>query len=51
LGAATLGTDVEDFVSWLVRTGALKPGVHMPTFDMLDGEERRALASYLHGLR
>ena len=36
---------------WIADTEELKPGVHMPAFDMLPDQELRALAAYLEGLR
>jgi len=36
---------------WIARSESLKPGVHMPAFDMLDERELDALAAYLEGLR
>jgi cytochrome c oxidase subunit 2 len=36
--------------AWIVNAQALKPGVHMPTLDQLDGPTLRALAAYVESL-
>lgn len=50
LGAGILPNTVEGFTRWISATDALKPDVHMPTFDMLEPDEVQALATYLDGL-
>lgn len=50
LGAGILQNDTDGFRSWLARVGELKPGVHMPSFDMLDASELDAIAAYLEAL-
>jgi cytochrome c oxidase subunit 2 len=51
LGAGTLDNDVDGFARWLAHTDELKPGVHMPSFEMLPQSDLHALATYLEGLR
>lgn len=51
LGAAILDNDVDGFERWIGHTNQVKPGVHMPTFDMLAPDARRALATYLEELQ
>ncbi len=50
LGGGILPNDERAFLRWLVSAQALKPGVHMPAFDMLPEDELRALAAYLESL-
>lgn len=50
LGADVLGNEPDDFVRWIGHTGAVKPGVRMPSFHLLAKDELRALAAYLDGL-
>jgi cytochrome c oxidase subunit 2 len=50
LGAGSLPNEQPDFVRWLTHTQKVKPGSHMPAFDMLPTEEVDALAAYLDGL-
>lgn len=50
LGAGILANDVPAFVKWLRDLHRFKPGVHMPSFEMLPEEERVALATYLESL-
>jgi cytochrome c oxidase subunit 2 len=51
VGAGILDNSVQGFAAFLRQTKQLKPGVHMPTFDMLSQADAQALASYLDGLR
>ncbi|MBW3535426.1 MAG: cytochrome c oxidase subunit II [Gemmatimonadetes bacterium] len=51
LAAGTLPNEPEAFRRWIARTGEVKPGVHMPAFGMLPGEEVRALAAYMESLQ
>jgi len=51
LGADVLGNEPEDFVRWIGHTGAVKPGVRMPSFHLLAKDELHALAAYLDGLQ
>lgn len=50
LGAGVLPNTEKGFREWLLEVARLKPGVHMPTFDMLSDTELSELASYLEGL-
>jgi cytochrome c oxidase subunit 2 len=51
LGAGLLPNAPDDFRRWIAQTDTVKPGVHMPAFDMLPPEDLRALAAYLEGLQ
>jgi cytochrome c oxidase subunit 2 len=51
LAAATLPNDAAALRRWLAESERVKPGVHMPRFDMLPAEDLRALAVYLEGLK
>ena len=51
VGAGILPTRPEELRAWLVRTAHIKPGVHMPEFDMLPPAEIQALAAYLNALK
>jgi cytochrome c oxidase subunit 2 len=51
LGAGILDNDVQGFEKWLSRTHEVKPGVLMPTFDMVPKTDVHALASYLEELQ
>jgi cytochrome c oxidase subunit II len=51
LGAGTLHNEAGGFRRWIAGSERLKPGVHMPAFDMLADDELDALAAYLEGLR
>jgi cytochrome c oxidase subunit 2 len=50
-GAGILPMEPDALRRWIASTQHVKPGVHMPDFGFLAGEELRALAAYLHGLR
>ncbi len=49
--SGVLDNDVEGFVQWLTATDAIKPGVHMPAFDMLADADLVAIATYLESLQ
>jgi cytochrome c oxidase subunit II len=51
LGAGIARTGSDDFERWTARPDVRKPGVHMPAFGMLPGDEARAIAAYLASLR
>jgi cytochrome c oxidase subunit 2 len=51
LGAGTLRMEEGAFLRWISATETLKPGVHMPAFDMLPREELSAIAAWLEALR
>lgn len=50
LGAGILPNDIPAFLKWLTDLHRFKPGVKMPSFEMIPEEERLALATYLEGL-
>jgi cytochrome c oxidase subunit 2 len=50
VGAGTLRTEPEAFRRWIARPEHVKPGVLMPAFGMLPGDELLALAAYLASL-
>jgi cytochrome c oxidase subunit 2 len=47
LAAGVLPTDRAAFLRWIARPDALKPGAHMPPFEMLPDDELAALAAWL----
>ena len=51
IGAGNIPNDTEGFVRWLAHTKEVKPGVLMPHFGMLPGDELAALAAYLESLQ
>ncbi len=51
LAAGLLSNRQEDFNRWVALTDRIKPGAHMPAFDMLHEEELRALAAFLESLK
>jgi cytochrome c oxidase subunit 2 len=51
LAAGIMANTPESMARWLDATHAIKPGVQMPTYDMISSEERRAIAAYLASLR
>ena len=51
LAAGILPNDPAAFLEWIGQADRLKPGAHMPRFDMLPAGDIRALAAYLDGLR
>ena len=51
LGAGTLRNTPGDLQRWIEATDWVKPGVHMPAYNMLDGGDLVPLAAYLSGLR
>ncbi len=50
LGAAGLPTDAATLERWVSAPERLKPGVHMPAFQMMGADDIRALAAYLERL-
>jgi cytochrome c oxidase subunit 2 len=50
IAAETLPNDPESLERWIGHPDRFKPGVHMPAFRALAGDERSALAAYLSGL-
>jgi cytochrome c oxidase subunit 2 len=51
LAAGTLSNGRTELARWLVDTEGVKPGVHMPAFNMLPEGDITALAAYLEGLK
>lgn len=51
IGAAVLPNEQDDFFRWVAHTDEVKPGVHMPAFEMLPDDELTALSAYLEGLQ
>lgn len=51
LAAGVLPTTPGNFERWIAVTRNVKPGAHMPPFDMLNGGDLVPLAAYLSGLR
>lgn len=51
LGASLLKTGPDNFSRWISHAEKLKPGVHMPSFNMLPKEEIQAMAAYLDSLK
>jgi len=51
VGAGILPNSPEALLRWIAHTEQLKPGVLMPSFDMLPKEELEAMTAYLEGLK
>ena len=51
LAAGTLHNNPAAFVRWISDADGIKPGVHMPAFRALSGEDLSALAAYLESLQ
>lgn len=51
IASAVLGNGVEGFARWLEHTHELKPGVHMPSYGMVDQRDLGAISVYLEGLQ
>jgi len=51
LAAGTLPNGAESLAAWISDPQHLKPGSRMPAYRQFSGEELRALAAYLEGLR
>jgi cytochrome c oxidase subunit 2 len=51
LGAAILPNTRQAFIRWIGHTQDIKPDVNMPSFGMLQDDERAAIATYLSGLQ
>jgi len=49
IAASVLSNEINDFHTWLTDTDDVKPGVLMPSFDMLPEDEGGALAAWLEG--
>jgi cytochrome c oxidase subunit 2 len=50
IGAGMLPNNRGALAGWVANAQALKPGIKMPSFEILDGESLRALATYLESL-
>ena len=50
IAAGTLANTPDNMALWLTRTDRIKPGVEMPTYAWLDGQELADLVHYLEGL-
>ena len=51
LAAGILPNNVGTLAGWIADSQNLKPGNHMPSFNIFTGEELRALAAYLESLK
>jgi cytochrome c oxidase subunit II len=51
LGAATVPNEGRHVVDWLADPRRVKPGTHMPAFEMLGTDRLNALAAYLRELK
>jgi cytochrome c oxidase subunit 2 len=51
IGAGMLPVQAGELQRWISLTERVKPGVHMPSFNMLPPEDVRAIAAYLVSLR
>lgn len=51
LGAGMLPNNAGTIAGWIASVQQLKPEALMPSYSSLDGDELRALAAYLEGLR
>lgn len=51
LGAGILPNETDAFYRWLMHVDTLKPGAHMPAFDMVSEQRVRRVAEYLETLQ
>jgi cytochrome c oxidase subunit II len=51
LGAGMMANERGTFERWILEPDVLKPGVHMPAFNMLARDEVGAIAAYLESLK
>ncbi len=51
IGAGQFPNNVGTLAGWIANTQHIKPGVRMPSYGTLTGEDLRALAGYLESLR
>jgi cytochrome c oxidase subunit 2 len=51
LAAGAIGNDLGGLEGWISNAPAIKPGVAMPAFPQFSGDQLRAMATYLRGLR
>ncbi|MDF2765085.1 MAG: cytochrome c oxidase subunit, partial [Rhodospirillales bacterium] len=50
IGAGMLPNNRGALAGWVANAQAIKPGIKMPSFQILDGESLRVLAAYLESL-
>jgi cytochrome c oxidase subunit 2 len=51
VGAGIVANSPDALLRWIAHTEQLKPGVLMPSFDMLPKEDLEAMTAYLQGLK
>ncbi|MCB5175724.1 cytochrome c oxidase subunit II [Microvirga lenta] len=51
IGAGQFPNNIGTLGGWIANTQHLKPGVRMPSYGMLTGEDLRAIAGYLESLK
>ena len=51
IGAAQFPNNVGTLAGWIADVQHLKGGVRMPSYGSLGGEDLRAVAAYVEGLR
>lgn len=51
IGAGQFPNNIGTLAGWIANTQEIKPGVRMPSYGSLSGEDLRALAGYLESLR
>jgi cytochrome c oxidase subunit II len=51
IGAGQFPNNIGTLAGWIANTQHIKPGVRMPSYGSLTGEDLRALAGYLESLR
>lgn len=51
IGAGQFPNNVGTLAGWIANTQHIKPGVRMPSYGMLSGEDLRAVAGYLESLK
>lgn len=51
IGAGQLPNNIGTLAGWIANTQHIKPGVRMPSYGMLSGEDLRALAGYVESLK
>jgi len=51
LGAGIMKNDINGFVRWIRDTHEVKPGVNMPSFEMIGADNLNAMAEFLESLQ
>jgi cytochrome c oxidase subunit 2 len=51
IGAGQFPNNIGTLAGWIANTQHIKPGVRMPSYGSLTGEDLRALAGYLESLK